>query len=734
MKSRLLSFLMKSLNLLFIVVLSIGLTAFTTDNSNDLNNEVDNNDYSTLSNEQSDEVILHEYIKANLNKSPYSLIDSFAITFTVYSDQELLDIQYLTEGFDIISLKHDIDKNVIEVKFKYIQDSDRYAFRLILELKNQEVLVSNIYGYTTSYGVFICLESAINPDVLISEYLLHYSLISKNSFDLRVNEFDNLATENKLSKSEEALLIDWDQSNLTSGESIISGKWQWEASNGVKYPLKNTYVSLYVNSTKVAEDYTDENGNYSFTTTLTDTSNVRVQTRSKSVHNKVRRNILYDSYYANTPTVSLNVGENKYFSYYLQNSVVDYRAFQVSQALTTGADYVNEFNDGDAPYATCEFPADGNQYNSFWNIVYITDEAYEFWDIILHEYGHRIQHYFDLANSPGGEHSISADQIAIHGKDAGTRLAWGEGWPTFYAILVTQYYGTELGSIPNINDTFYNSYSYSTSGTYYTWSTSLETSWSLGEGCERSIFAALYDFYDNYSSSESYDNLSFGHQVMWDAVIESQPERFNEFFWTLFSVYYPYRDGKFGDILNKHGMAPTNFTVSSNVTEVNPPVFTWTAGGTPSHNFNRFQLAIYNDSYTYFVSSYLTSPNYTLTQSEWDTILDSNASPGSTLYAILYAWNTESPQTGFYTSSRISFIKPTHSFTHHYVKQSTTKHRAYCICGDYILENHNWIMIPYDDGINQGLQQYCPDCGALGLIMLMMRSDQLDYNFQISLD
>ncbi|MDY0115461.1 MAG: hypothetical protein RBS76_03055, partial [Acholeplasmatales bacterium] len=83
MKSRLLSFLMKSLNLLFIVVLSIGLTAFTTNNSNDLNNEVDNNDYSTLSNEQSDEVILHEYIKANLNKSPYSLIDSFAITFTV---------------------------------------------------------------------------------------------------------------------------------------------------------------------------------------------------------------------------------------------------------------------------------------------------------------------------------------------------------------------------------------------------------------------------------------------------------------------------------------------------------------------------------------------------------------------------------------------------------------------------------------------------------------------------
>ncbi len=30
-------------------------------------------------------------------------------------------------------------------------------------------------------------------------------------------------------------------------------------------------------------------------------------------------------------------------------------------------------------------------------------------------------------NSPGGNHSDSKDLIELHGKDKGTRLAWGEG-------------------------------------------------------------------------------------------------------------------------------------------------------------------------------------------------------------------------------------------------------------------------------------------------------------------
>lgn len=65
----------------------------------------------------------------------------------------------------------------------------------------------------------------------------------------------------------------------------------------------------------------------------------------------------------------------------------------------------------------------------------------------------------------------------------------------------------------------------------------------------------------------------------------------------------------------------------------------------------------------------------------------------------------------------------THTYGQYYSTHNIVYHRLYCSCGGYILEQHNWIMIPYDDGVNVGLQQYCPECGQLGLVMLMYRGE-----------
>lgn len=65
----------------------------------------------------------------------------------------------------------------------------------------------------------------------------------------------------------------------------------------------------------------------------------------------------------------------------------------------------------------------------------------------------------------------------------------------------------------------------------------------------------------------------------------------------------------------------------------------------------------------------------------------------------------------------LEFNTHTHSFGY-YSQYNRLYHRKDCSCGEYMLETHNWIMIPYDDGIYIGLQQYCPDCGELGIIML----------------
>lgn len=90
---------------------------------------------------------------------------------------------------------------------------------------------------------------------------------------------------------------------------------------------------------------------------------------------------------------------------------------------------------------------------------------------------------------------------------------------------------------------------------------------------------------------------------------------------------------------------------------------------------------------------------------------------GQTIYIRVRGYNWSA------TGSFVMHVSPDphiHDYDHYYLPYNITRHKAFCECGSYILENHNWILVPYDDGFNQGLQQYCPDCGTRGLIMFIM--------------
>lgn len=90
-----------------------------------------------------------------------------------------------------------------------------------------------------------------------------------------------------------------------------------------------------------------------------------------------------------------------------------------------------------------------------------------------------------------------------------------------------------------------------------------------------------------------------------------------------------------------------------------------------------------------------------------------------TIYVIM-----DSDKIGYdyeYGSVVLDFQDHIHTYQHHYSTHNMTYHRKYCECGLYVLVQHSWIMIPYDDGENIGLQQYCPDCGQLGYIIMMSK-------------
>lgn len=102
---------------------------------------------------------------------------------------------------------------------------------------------------------------------------------------------------------------------------------------------------------------------------------------------------------------------------------------------------------------------------------------------------------------------------------------------------------------------------------------------------------------------------------------------------------------------------------------------------------------------------------------DYNFSISKSMTSGQTIFIRVRGYNWTS--TGSFVF-KVSANTHVHDFTDHYGTYNLVKHRAYCECGSYILENHNWILVPYDDGFNQGLQQYCPNCGTYGIVMLIM--------------
>ena len=102
----------------------------------------------------------------------------------------------------------------------------------------------------------------------------------------------------------------------------------------------------------------------------------------------------------------------------------------------------------------------------------------------------------------------------------------------------------------------------------------------------------------------------------------------------------------------------TDISNSSSVSQTVPPTFKWSAqGGSSTFPNNSFVLIFYNSSGTEILRTATTTSNtYTLTQSEWNSVLYSY---GKTYTVAVEAKQTDSPTTGGYISARsVSYTKP----------------------------------------------------------------------------
>jgi len=127
--------------------------------------------------------------------------------------------------------------------------------------------------------------------------------------------------------------------------------------------------------------------------------------------------------------------------------------------------------------------------------------------IIIHEYGHFIEHNYSITNSPGGQHN--GDNILD------PRLAWGEAWANFFQAQVTgsPFYLDTYGTPEGDNGIYVNE-DLDDGNT--------DTPTEMGEGNFRefSITRALIDLLDDDSSGDT-DGVQVSFEEFWSVFTAS---------------------------------------------------------------------------------------------------------------------------------------------------------------------------------------------------------------------
>lgn len=187
---------------------------------------------------------------------------------------------------------------------------------------------------------------------------------------------------------------------------------------------------------------------------------------------------------------------------------------QISQAVYYGEKYAYEMQESHPEFLKIEYPSEKMSVDAGFSKssegAFLGKYTFEYWDLILHEYGHHLQYWLEIMNNDGGEHSVYKDCLNKYNKDKAMRLSWAEAWPTVFANLVTKYFADDLVGIQYINDDYYDA----PNSNNEVWNYSLEsnvyngTTYALGETFEENIMQVLFDLYD--SKNEDFDNIELG--------------------------------------------------------------------------------------------------------------------------------------------------------------------------------------------------------------------------------
>ncbi len=208
------------------------------------------------------------------------------------------------------------------------------------------------------------------------------------------------------------------------------------------------------------------------------------------------------------------------------------RAFAVYSAMSFAAAAVGRTAGlTTTPNWTVLFPRPSSEtasvYSSLFSELQILESDYADFDVLLHEFGHMLQHKQTLlSNSTGGSHNLGEDLIVRYDKDVGTRLAWSEGMATGLGKLLEAEGGATAAMAPRFGDDTYDDFEDSS----IRYSVEFDDgNGAASEGNEVLVARILFDYADNLNSAEGFDVSTRGLAALVTVLKSARASRLDGF-------------------------------------------------------------------------------------------------------------------------------------------------------------------------------------------------------------
>jgi len=317
-------------------------------------------------------------------------------------------------------------------------------------------------------------------------------------------------------------------------------------------------------------------------------------------------------------------------------------AFAVQASLVFARDHIVSLHGSQLPTVPVVFPDASGSFYDGTSLHILQPDRWD-GDVSLHEYGHFVADRINIEANPGGPHSFSANLSDVrHSKSIGTRLAWGEGWPTYFAVSALQKTAAGLG-IPNIGDTRYQDTEDADIDV------DLEAPHRLGEDNEATVMSVLWDLYDDVD--EGSDHTSLGAQVVWNRLDDNDPTTLS----AAYRLFSPNRGNEGANcIFTRMNVSPRiDGPPNSSVGQVAPRI-SWARGNGGTHRNNRFSVVFRRSGGPIlFTSAFRPGQSFRPTQAQWNAIRPQTL---GALSVTVVGRQVDAPATGPYRSCTKAYI------------------------------------------------------------------------------